>query len=484
MAEALTDGLTDVLVVGGGLAGLSCALALAERGMRVTVLERQPRLGGRAGSWADDATGDMVDVGPHVVHSEYRNMLALLERLGTQDLIAWQSRKVLTLASRPHPLTLRHWPLPAPLSLLPSMFRAPGLSARDYLSMTATAWRAMQFDERQLEPLDRLNALDFLRREGVSERMIDWWWRTVAMVVNNLPLERCSAAALLRIHAQLSGHHKLHFGFAAVGLAELYAAQAAGRIRAAGGSVRSATGVGGFIGRERCEGVLLDDGSTLRARYCVGAVPPRQLAALLPAGWRDQPPFDALAAFEPCPYISCYLWFDRPLRGERFISHLWSPERLNYDFYDLSQIRHGWSGRPSILASNIIYSHRAHHLNDDEIVQATRREIAEFLPAARQAHLRHARVHRIPMAIPCATPGMERLRPPPRTPVAGLFLAGDWIRTHLPYSMESAVASGLLAAEQVLADAGRPQSLALPTRPYDGLARVVHGASRWWRRFH
>jgi uncharacterized protein with NAD-binding domain and iron-sulfur cluster len=473
--------MVDVAVIGGGLAGLACAVALADSGLRVIVVERDGRLGGRAGSWTDSETGDAVDVGPHVMHSEYHNMLALLERFGTRDLIAWQPGKVLKIASHPRPVVLRHWPLPPPLSLLPSLLTAPGLSIGDYLSMNATSWRAMQFGEEDVPELDRLSALDFLRDKGVSQRMIEWWWKFAAMVVTNVPLEHCSAAALMRIHSQLSGYRNLHFGFAAVGLADLYAPHAVRAIQAGGGRIMTRSEVRGFIGSERAEGVVLADGTQLRARHCVSAVPPQDLARILPDVWKNDPPFDVLTSFEPSPYISCYLWFDRKITTERFVSHLWSPERLNYDFYDLSKIRRGWAHRPSVMASNIIYSHRAHGMSDDEIVRATVREIAEFAAEAAYARIRHASVHRIPMAIPCPTPGTELKRPQVRTPIPGLVLAGDWMRTHLPFSMESAVMSGWLAAEQVLADVGSPRQLAHPPRLPDGLAGLVRRATRWYR---
>ena len=73
----------DVIVAGGGIAGLSCAAALSGCGLRVVVLEASPLLGGRAASWKDPSTGETVDIGPHVITSEHRNFLALLERLGT-----------------------------------------------------------------------------------------------------------------------------------------------------------------------------------------------------------------------------------------------------------------------------------------------------------------------------------------------------------------------------------------------------------------
>ena len=148
--------MTQVTVVGGGLAGLACAVALADHGIAVTVVERNVRLGGRASCWREPVTGDVVDIGPHIFHSEYHNMLALLKRLGTRDLICWQPGKVLTIASKPKPTVLRHWPLPAPLSLMPSILGAPGLDAADYLSMAGVGWRDMRFGEEQVAQLDRI----------------------------------------------------------------------------------------------------------------------------------------------------------------------------------------------------------------------------------------------------------------------------------------------------------------------------------------
>lgn len=456
--------MKEAVVIGGGLAGLSCAVALADRGLRVTVLERAARLGGRASSWTEPVTGDTVDIGPHIFHSEYHNMLAFLQRLGTSRLICWQPGKVLTIASKPRPVRLRHWPLPPPLSLMPSLLAAPGLALPDYLSMRRVALRGMTFGEEEVDVLDGTSMLDFLRDQGVSERMIDWWWRFAAMVVTNVPLERCSAASLLRIHAQLSGYRGLHFGFGMVGLGDLYTAQAAKVVEDAGGSVRTGATVTAILGDARAEGVVLAGGERVRADVVVSAVPPQELAPLLAR------PFAGLGAFEPSPYISTYVWFDRDLGMERFVSHPWSTGRLNYDFYDLCQIRQGWRGRPTIVAANIIYSHRAHGMTDADIVRATQAEIAEFAPAAAEANVLHADVHRIPMAIPCPLVGFERSRPTATSPLPGLVLSGDWTRTHMPCTMEGAVKSGMLAAEAVLAE---PGTLAIPSRQYDGLAGIA-----------
>ena len=447
------------VIVGGGLAGLACAVALGDAGLRVTLVERDKRLGGRASSWSDARTGDTIDLGPHVLHSEYRNMLAFLRRLGTRELIQWQPEKLITLATARGPVTLRHRRLPPPLGLLPDLVAGSGLSPRDLWSNNRATWRALRFCEEDVPALDAVSALEYLRGVGVSRPMLDWFWSFAALSILNVPLERCSAAALLRVHSQLIGRRRLHFGFPAVGLGELYAPQAGQRI------ARVILGAAAVAIEPR--GVVLQDGTRIRADHVVAAVPPQELEKLgLPA-----------PRVEPSPYISTYLWFDRKLTSERFWGQLGGVTRLNTDFYDLSNIRRGWSQRPSLIACNIIYSHRARAMGNDEIVAATQREIARYLPQAAQARVVHAVVNRIPMVIPCPLPGSESLRPAARVS-ASVSIAGDWTNTGLPCSMESAVRSGWLAAEEVLRAAGQPRALALPLRPNDGLAGLVQKLRR------
>ncbi len=438
---------SDAIVIGGGLAGLACAVALADRGIKVTLLERQAGLGGRAASWTHAPTGDRVDIGPHVLLNEYRNFLALLERLGTREQITWQPRKLITLVTGEGPHALRHRPLPPPLSLVPDLLRAPGLGLGDFWSNNRATWAALTFREEQVPELDAVSGLEFLRALGASERMIDWFWRFESMAVMNAPLERVSAAALMRVHAMLIGHRGIHFGFPAVGLGDLFAEQARRAIEACGGRVVRARA----LSVETAEGThrVVCEGRRFAARCCVIALPPRELGEIRPG-------LAEVDAFEPSPYVSTYLWFDRRITDERFWALLWTPTRLNYDFYDLANIRPAWRGRPSVIACNFIYSHRANGATDEALVEAALREIAEFAPAVRQARLLHADVHRIPMAICLPAAGTERRRPPTRTAVPGLYLAGDWTRTGYPSSMEGAVFSGHRAAEAVLACLGRP----------------------------
>jgi squalene-associated FAD-dependent desaturase len=454
---------SDVVVAGGGLAGLSCAAALAREGLRVTVLEASREAGGRARSWRHPDSSDEVDIGPHVVHSEYGNFLEFLRWMGTDSLITWQPRKLISLATSRGLFPLRHRALPTPFSLFPDMLRAPDISTRDALSNIGITRSALRFSEDDVPELDRRTALDVLREHGVTDRIIDWFWRLASMTVMNVPLELCSAAALLRVHSQLIGHRQLHFGFPRVGLSGLYVGQAIAAIELAGGNVLLDTEAMCVESSRGVHRVTTRGGDQLVGGSVVLALPPAALA-------RVRPGVAQAEAFEPSPYKSVYLWFDRPVAEESFWSLLWRPDRVNYDFYELARIRPVVYGGASLIASNVIFSRHVAGWTDAEIVTATRRELASVAPDSQDARLLHADVHHIPMAIPCPFVGTETRRPAATTAQPGVFLAGDWTRTRLPCSMESAVRSGFLAAEACLAHVGEQRNIAKEPRPNDGLA--------------
>jgi squalene-associated FAD-dependent desaturase len=473
-------GRTDVAIVGGGLAGLVCAIALRDSGLAISVLEAERTLGGRARSWVDPDTDDVIDLGPHILLTEYHNMLGVLDLLGTRERIVWQTDPLIRLREGPQVTDMRLHRLPPPLHLLPSFGAVRSVSFRDKMSNVAMLRLAMRFDEHMVSSLDSLSAAELLRQHGVTQRFTEWFWASACMAVLNVPLERCSAAALMRVAAQLLGVMHYRVGFADSALSELFVPGARALIEACGGRIHTATTVAAIacdkhdaIDRWKLE---LPNGAGLRARFCVLAIPPQSLMTIVPQEWRQHPPFSDASAFQPSPYISTYIWLDRKLTHEKFWARIWRSSDLNTDFYDLSNIRQGWRQRNSVIASNIIFSHRANERSDQDIAAVTLKELAEAFPAAKRARVQHTVINRIPMAIPCPGPGTECRRPSTTTDLEGLYLAGDWTRTGLPASMESAVHSGLAAAEEVWSAIGRPRRLVLPKRPTEGFAR--------WMREH
>jgi 15-cis-phytoene desaturase len=475
---------TDVLIVGGGLAGVTTAIGLKDAGLRVTLLEKTDVLGGRARSWTDPVTGDPVHIGPHIFMTRYPNMFKLMEILGTRDHIVWQDpgHFITQVDGQKEIEIISNMKLPAPLHFAPSLFADKRISIQDIVSAMPLTLYALRTTEEEILRLDNVNASAFLRSMGVSEQMIHRFWSFVCMAILNVPIELCSAGALLRFFCGLLGVAELSIGFPDVGLSDLYVPQSEKMLGKAGVEIRKNAGVKRFIGdARRVTGVELDDGTVIHAKTVVAALTPMALRQAVPREWiRSHKVFHELVYFNASEYIATYLWFDRKLTEKKFWARVYDPNDLNCDFYDMSNINRGWVGRNSVIMSNCIWCERARHMSDEEIALETRRELAEYLPEAARARLEHYVVNRIPMAIHCPYPGMEQRRPPTRSPVEGFVLAGDWIGTGIPSCMENACMSGWLAAEQVLSDLGQPKSLHVPHGRDDlqGLVKVLHHAGR------
>lgn len=443
----------DTVIAGGGLAGITAAVALANAGRRVVLLEGSSILGGRAASRVDAVTGDAIAIGPHVLFSEYANMLQLLRLLGTESKIVWDDERFSTEVTGTHEIQMRLSRLPAPFHFIPSLIADGTLRTADWLSNAGITLYVLSLREDELLRLDRSRGIDVVRRFGVTERYIDRFWRYLALAIVNLPLEECSAAALLRAYRRLIGKRGYRVGFPDGGLGDLFAPAAERFLRQRGSVVLTNARVVSMDGPVRIE-----SGEEFEAPSYVVALPP------------DAPPF------LPVPYVSVYLWFDRKLTERRFWSRVYAAGDLNLDFYDFSNI--GSRGGPSLIGSNVIGADRIGALSDEQIVHRTLDELAEYLPHAKEARVVHSVVERIPMAIHAAVPGSESLRPRNVEPRPGVVLAGDWTQTGLPPSMESACFSGFRAAGILL---GR-RDLAIRHRELGPLAALLGAAVRLVRR--
>jgi len=470
----------SVIVIGGGLAGLSSGVALTEAGFRIRLLEKRPHLGGRATSYVLP-NGEYVDNCQHVTLGCCTNLDDFYCRVGAAHKIRTYDRLFFADPAGRRGV-IQASPLAPPFHLAPSFALFPSLAWVDKRSIT----RAMFAIARcggQPEDANGATMLDWLRRHGQTQRSLDRFWRVVLVSALNEELGRTDAryGADVFWKAFLANRAGFQLGIPAVPLAELYDGCRAA-IERQGGEVLLRTGVREIrIADGRAVGVLLDNDQQMTADFYVAAVPHDVLPALLPpAVIEREPAFANLRHLRSAPITGVHLWYDRAFMTEPFLTLL---DRTTQWIFNKSRLcgapaqGRGTSSEPAeagqYLQLVISASYDLVPLSRQEIIELCSRELMEVFPAAREARLRKATVIKETAATFSPEPGCDRWRPAQRSPVGGLFLAGDWTATGWSATMEGAVRSGYLAGEAILASEGRPRNLLRPELPAQGFARLA-----------
>jgi squalene-associated FAD-dependent desaturase len=445
-----------VAVVGGGLAGITAALACADAGREVTLLEARPRLGGLTHSFERAVAGRTlwIDNGQHVFLRCCTSYLGLLDRLGVRGQVVLQDRLDVPVRSARHPGTgrLRRDPLPAPLHLARALLGYRWLPVPDRLRVVRAALALGRVD-RDAGEVDATAFGDWLRAHGQSARAVETVWDLIGVATLNAPADQASLALAATVFqlGLLEEADAADLGWAAVPLQRLHGDAATAALAAAGVDVRVRSRVRALERAATGWAVDTDDG---RATYddVVLALPPGPTAGLLPAGAVDLPAgwADALGS---APIVNVHLVLDRPVLDTPFVAAVDGPLQWVFD-------RSAAAGLPPSAGQYLALSLSAADDLVDRPVADLRAwvlpHLHRLLPASRTAEIEELFVTREPRATFRPAPGSHRLRPPAATALPGLHLAGAWTDTGWPATMEGAVRSGHAAAASVLAGAGRP----------------------------
>lgn len=430
----------DVAVVGGGVAGLAAASMLAERGKRVIVLEARGELGGRATAFRDRDTGELVDNGQHVLFGCYHETFAFLRRVGAEANVRVQpSLEVpyLDLQGRRSVLRCPKWP--APLHLLGGVLAWDALPLGEKLGVLRIG-----LDLRRPGTAAGTVAA-WLDRRAQRGRIRQWLWEPLAVAALNQPPDEAAAAPFVEVLARMfsGGRTNASVAVPAVPLNEMYALPARRYIEARGGEIRLNS-----LARVRIEGGAVAGleirGEPVAARAVVAAVPWFALEALLTGDVAPLAPILAnTAGMTAKPIVTVNLWYDRPVLEDEFIG---LPERQMQWVFDKRRVFGETASHLSIVASS---ADALAPQSTEALVALAAREVAAAIPAARGATLVRGTVVREKRATFSVAPG-QPARPGVTTPVRGLYLAGDWIDTGLPATIESAAIAGHRAAEAAL----------------------------------
>jgi squalene-associated FAD-dependent desaturase len=427
-----------VAIVGGGLAGITAALALGEAGLPVTVYEARPRLGGATHSFERD--GLVVDNGQHVFLRCCTAYRGLLDRLGGTDRVRLQDRfdlRVLTPDGRPG--RLRRAGLPGPLHLTRALVTYSLLRPADRLRAVRCALALRGLDPADPD-LDRICLGEWLAAHGQRDAARRALWELFAVAALNIGVEEAALgpAAMVFRTALLGRADAADIGVPIAPLGDLHGTAAQAAIKRQGGRVRLAAKVTAIEPGP----VIVLDGERVDASAVIVATPHRQAAHLVP--WDAAPARDRWAGLGESPIVNVHLHYDRPVTDLPFAAVVDSPVQWVFDRTRAAGARTGQYLAVSVSAA------------DRWIDEPTAKVRAEFVPAmeqlfpaTRRARLRDFFVTRERRATFRQAPGSGALRPGAATRWPGLYLAGSWTDTGWPDTMEGAVRSGLTAARLV-----------------------------------
>ncbi len=472
----MTDGRRSVAVIGGGVAGIAAATALADAGYRVELIEKRPLLGGRASSFADPRTGERVDECQHGTMRCCTNLTDLLNRLGVGEKIEYHSALPF-LDREGRRSVIEGCGLPAPAHTALSFLRFRSINLRDKLGIARGMWAMLR--SRPGDPAaERTTIAEWFQQTGQTDQAVRHFWSPILVSACNETNDRISCASAFKLFRDgfLLNEEAFHFGTPTVPLATLYTEPTIAYLDARGGRVRTRTRVQEFRFEDqqrsdRLTGVTLTGGERLEADWYVSALQFDLLLKLLPPEHVEKTGYwEVLRGIELSPITGVHLWFDRPLAAAPALALL---DRQTEWIFNKNRLLQRPAGEPAYLTAVISASRRLAQRSNEELIAATMADVRECVPGAHEAELVHARVIQWPKATLSPLPGVEARRPGPVSPIANLFVAGEWTDTGWPSTMEGAARSGYRAAEALLAADGAPRSLLQPGLPISRLARLL-----------
>ena len=432
----------DAIVIGGGFAGFAAATALVESGARVLVLEARPGLGGRATAFTDPATGERVDNGQHILMGCYTDTLRFLHRIGTDALLHWQTGLRLSLIDRAgHRSTLSLPALPSPLNFVAGIFAWDALSWSEKLSVLRIGSLIGPSAQSTRQGLAAETVRAWLKRNGQVDRLCELFWEPLALAALNQSIDQAEAGHFIRVLQRVFAPDPSAAAIVlpAVPLYELYAESSRRWLDSRGSEVRTNAPAAIVIDNDRAIGVRVR-GTLIEAPVVISTVPWFGFAGVF-----EQAPaaleavITAATALPSLPIVTVNLWFDGPVMDEPLVG---LPGRNFQWVFDRRAIVGGAVSHLSLISSG---AETIVARNNEELTALALDELGAALPATRSARVKKAVVVREKRSTFSLAPGAPP-RPQTETPIKGLLLAGDWIETGLPATIESAVISGHRAA--------------------------------------
>ena len=427
---------------------MAAACDLADRGHPVVLMEKRPFLGGRAFSFPEPDTGQEIDNGQHVFLgccTAYMDFLAKLGALDNTHIPPRLDVPVLGYGGRKG--VLRSVNLPAPFHLAPSLLSYPYLSWSEKLRVLYGGLRI--YMTRRRDGKGRPGGETFaswLKRHSQTDSAIDRFWNLIILPTLNDDISEVSADMGLMVFQEgvLKSRASAGIGYAKVGLSELVSEATKSYLSARGGEVLLGAGAreitvdgDGVCGVQTSNGVVKGD-------WYISALPSYDLTAMLPQSLANDDFFSRAKGLSYSPIVDVHIWYDRPVMDEAFSGFVDSP--LQWVF-NKTRMRGDEGDSGQYLCISLSGAWQYADMPKQEIREMFLDEMKSVFPRARDAQVERLLIVKQPRATFRSVPGVEAHRLPSATPISNLFLAGEWVDTGWPGTMEGAVRSGRTAAQ-------------------------------------
>ena len=452
----------EVIIIGGGIAGVSAAIRLLDNGYSVNIIESRKFLGGRSFSFRDKETGIELDNGQHVITKACSMYLDLCERLGILNRWQLQDDFHLRVYDRFKKIgTLKSSPLPAPFHLAPSFFTYGHLNFREKMGICAALYKAKRTN-RDSHEFERLLFVEWLVRNKQTPRSIEFFWNLLVMPILNDRVEYVSTRmALMAIQeGLLKFRHNADIGYPVEPLSYMMAKWGVEYFANQDSRLTLSTTVTGLKIRDgSIKTVELKDGTELDSPILISAIPVDNLLKILPRSSLSIPYFKRLEGLQNSPIVNIHFWYDRKVMDSEFCVFVdtalqWVFNKNDKDRILISGINEVASNRANTVSQHICISLSAAweyiDQSKEDLIRQFRNEMSISFPVARRATVIKAFVIKQRKATFRCLPGSGDIRPASQTPYNNLFLAGDWTDTGWPSTMESAVRSGYNAAQAII----------------------------------
>ncbi|ANT64761.1 MULTISPECIES: FAD-dependent oxidoreductase [Prosthecochloris] len=446
-----------VLVLGGGLAGLTAAKRLVDRGFKVKLIEKRPFYGGKVSSWKDDE-GDWIESGTHCFFGAYDVLYDLMREINAYQNVLWKDHRLTYTLAGGNSFTFNTWNLPSPLHLVPAIVKNGYFTFGEMLAFAKSLVPLALKKDKYPPTQDHLTFTDWAKQHKFGDRLLQKMFRPMALALKFIPPEEISARIILdvtEVFYRIPDASRMGFLKGApqeylVGPLQEYC-QAKGVEFLPSTAADDVLVEGGEV-----KGVKLQNGDTLEADYYLSALPVHNLRKVLPESLKSNEVFFRnIDRLDGVPVISVQIWYDRQITPIDNV--LFSPDGVIPVFADLGNTTPDYRtlrGKPHMNKSRFEFcvapARDMMKLSKDEIIARVDRSVRECFPEeAKDARILKSTLVKIPHSVYAPLPNMEQYRPTQETPVRNLFLAGGFTRQLYYDSMGGAVMSANLAADAI-----------------------------------